>query len=213
MLGESGGAPYAAACGALLASRVLAVGLLNGVAPLDVPGLSSALSGPLKVMFWLARAAPPLLRVLFKLNLRAMQGAVNAARSGWPRRFRSPIARSSNAPKSGTASCPVSRKPVVMASGAPCGTAASSLVPGGSTFRRSTSRLCCGRGSKKEGSQCARSPWPVPCACHPRTAGRRFIRTKPISHCRSITSGKFSATWQRQPLRRVDAHAIRERSV
>jgi pimeloyl-ACP methyl ester carboxylesterase len=53
---------------------VLAVGLLNGVAPFDAPGLSSALSGPLKMMFWLARAAPPLLRVLFKLNLRAMQG-------------------------------------------------------------------------------------------------------------------------------------------
>jgi pimeloyl-ACP methyl ester carboxylesterase len=74
VLGESGGGPYAAACGALLPERVRAVGLLNCVAPLDVPGLAAALKGPLKMMFWLARSASPVLRLLFRLNLRAMQG-------------------------------------------------------------------------------------------------------------------------------------------
>jgi pimeloyl-ACP methyl ester carboxylesterase len=74
VLGESGGGPYAAACGALLPDRVRAVGLLNCVAPLDVPGLAAALSGPLRMMFRLARSAPSLLRLLFRLNLRAIQG-------------------------------------------------------------------------------------------------------------------------------------------
>src|SRR5262245_17880635 len=82
VFGSSGGAPYAIACGALIASRVRVVGVLGGVAPPDAPGFLSSMSGPLRVMFWLGRSTPVLLRVLFRLNLRAVQkgGAASTER-------------------------------------------------------------------------------------------------------------------------------------
>ncbi len=73
VLGSSGGAPYAAACGALIPSRVRAVGVLGGVAPADAPGFLSSMSGPLRMMFRLGRSAPAVLRLLFRLNLRAVR--------------------------------------------------------------------------------------------------------------------------------------------
>jgi pimeloyl-ACP methyl ester carboxylesterase len=74
VLGSSGGAPYAAACGALLPNRIRVVGLLGGVAPVDGPGVLAAMSPPLRFMVRLARFAPAVLRGLFRLNLRAMRG-------------------------------------------------------------------------------------------------------------------------------------------
>ena len=74
VLGSSGGAPYAAACGALLPNRIRVVGLLGGVAPVDGPGVLAAMSPPLRIMVRLARFAPAVLRGLFRLNLRAMRG-------------------------------------------------------------------------------------------------------------------------------------------
>jgi pimeloyl-ACP methyl ester carboxylesterase len=73
VLGSSGGAPYAAACGALMPDQVRVVGLLGGVAPADAPGVFDSLSRPLRVMFRLGRFAPLLLRGLFRLNQLAMQ--------------------------------------------------------------------------------------------------------------------------------------------
>jgi pimeloyl-ACP methyl ester carboxylesterase len=73
VLGSSGGGAYALACGAALPDRVRAVGLLGALAPADAPGVYAALSAPLRMMFRLARAAPFLLRGLFRLNLRAMR--------------------------------------------------------------------------------------------------------------------------------------------
>jgi pimeloyl-ACP methyl ester carboxylesterase len=73
VLGSSGGAPYAAACGALIPDRVCVVGVLGGVAPADAPGYSSSMSGPLRMMFRLGRSAPALLRMFFRLNLRAVR--------------------------------------------------------------------------------------------------------------------------------------------
>jgi pimeloyl-ACP methyl ester carboxylesterase len=75
VLGESGGAPYAAACGARIADRVRAVGLVGGVAPFDVPGLFKLMSPALKLTFWLARRAPPVVRGLLSVNLRGLRGA------------------------------------------------------------------------------------------------------------------------------------------
>jgi pimeloyl-ACP methyl ester carboxylesterase len=49
------------------------IGLLGGVAPVDGPGVVEAMSGPLRFMVRLARFAPALLRVLFRLNLRAIR--------------------------------------------------------------------------------------------------------------------------------------------
>ena len=74
VLGSSGGAPYAAACGVLIPNRVRIIGLLGGVAPLDRPDVFAAMSAPLRIMVRLARFAPPVLRGLFRLNLRAMRG-------------------------------------------------------------------------------------------------------------------------------------------
>jgi pimeloyl-ACP methyl ester carboxylesterase len=73
VLGESGGSPYALACGALMPTRVRAVGVVGGVAPLEAPGLAAALSTPLRLMFRLAKYAPPLLGALFRLNLKVMR--------------------------------------------------------------------------------------------------------------------------------------------
>jgi pimeloyl-ACP methyl ester carboxylesterase len=73
VLGSSGGAPYAIACGALIPTRVRVIGVLGGVAPPDAPGVMASMSGPLRVMFRLARFAPAVLRGLFRLNLRTMR--------------------------------------------------------------------------------------------------------------------------------------------
>jgi pimeloyl-ACP methyl ester carboxylesterase len=73
VLGSSGGAAYAAACGIRIPKRVHVVGLLGGVAPADAPGMMAAMSGPLRLMFRLARVAPVVLGGLFRLNSRAGQ--------------------------------------------------------------------------------------------------------------------------------------------
>jgi pimeloyl-ACP methyl ester carboxylesterase len=73
VLGSSGGGPYAAACAARLPHRLRAVGLLGALAPADTPGGLAAMSGPLRLMFRLARVAPPVLRAMLALNLRAMR--------------------------------------------------------------------------------------------------------------------------------------------
>jgi pimeloyl-ACP methyl ester carboxylesterase len=81
VLGSSGGAPFAVACAAMLPDRVRVVGLLGAVAPPDAPGIMHALSRPMRVMLRLARHAPPLLRGLFRLNLRAIRrGGATASR-------------------------------------------------------------------------------------------------------------------------------------
>jgi pimeloyl-ACP methyl ester carboxylesterase len=73
VVGSSGGSPYAAACGALIPSRVRVVGILGGLAPGDAPDVLSSMSGPLRMMFRLGRIAPGAVRVLFQLNLRAVR--------------------------------------------------------------------------------------------------------------------------------------------
>lgn len=73
VLGSSGGAPYAAVCGALIPDRIRVIGLLGGVAPADGPGVIQAMSPPLRIMVRLARFAPAVLRGLFRLNLRAIR--------------------------------------------------------------------------------------------------------------------------------------------
>jgi pimeloyl-ACP methyl ester carboxylesterase len=73
VLGSSGGGPYAIACGVKYPGRVRAVGLLGSVAPADAPGMMRAMSGPLRLMFRLARFAPAILRTVYRLNLRALE--------------------------------------------------------------------------------------------------------------------------------------------
>ena len=73
VFGSSGGAAYALACGAQL-SQVTAVGIMGGVAPLDVPGMLKSFSMPLRVMFRLGRSAPKVLNWMYRMNLRAVRG-------------------------------------------------------------------------------------------------------------------------------------------
>jgi len=80
VLGSSGGAPYAAVCGARIPDRVRAVGLLGGIAPPDAPGVLESMSGTLRMMFRLAQFAPAVLRGLYRLNLRAMHRGGDRAR-------------------------------------------------------------------------------------------------------------------------------------
>ncbi len=75
VLGSSGGAPYAAACGAQIPDRIRVLGLLGGVAPMDGPGVFATMRGPLRAMVRLARFAPAVLRGLFRLNLRMIRGS------------------------------------------------------------------------------------------------------------------------------------------
>lgn len=92
VVGASGGAPYALACGARLRDQVCAVGIIGGIAPLDAPGLLAALSAPLRIMFQMGRRAPRILGWLLRLNLRALRrggeraGARMAARVPEPDR-------------------------------------------------------------------------------------------------------------------------------
>lgn len=80
VLGESGGAPYAVACGARIPARVRVVGLVGGVAPFEAPGVVASMSGPLRLTFRLARSAPAICRTLLRLNLRAISSG--GARAG-----------------------------------------------------------------------------------------------------------------------------------
>jgi pimeloyl-ACP methyl ester carboxylesterase len=80
MLGSSGGAPYALACGLKMPEQVFAVGILGGVAPPDAPGVLTAFTTPMRMMLRLGRFAPLLLRGLFRLNLHAIKSG--GARAG-----------------------------------------------------------------------------------------------------------------------------------
>ena len=80
VVGSSGGAPFALACGVALPEHVCAVGIIGGMAPADVPGVLSHFSPPLRAMLRLSRVAPLLLRGLFRLNLRALRNG--GARAG-----------------------------------------------------------------------------------------------------------------------------------
>lgn len=74
VLGSSGGAAYALACGLKIPENIFAIGILGGVAPPDAPGVLASFTTPMRMMFRLGQFAPLLLRGLFRLNLRAIQG-------------------------------------------------------------------------------------------------------------------------------------------
>jgi pimeloyl-ACP methyl ester carboxylesterase len=80
LLGSSGGAPYALACGALIPDRIRLVGVLGGIAPADAPGVLAAMSGQMRMLLRLGQFAPAVVRVLFRLNVSAIRR--NGARAG-----------------------------------------------------------------------------------------------------------------------------------
>ncbi len=80
VLGSSGGAPYALACGLKIPEQVFAVGILGGIAPPDTPGVLACFAMPMRIILRLGRLSPLLLRGLLRLNLSATQGG--GARAG-----------------------------------------------------------------------------------------------------------------------------------
>lgn len=82
ILGVSCGGAYALACAVALPGRVMHVGLMAGMGPMDVPGIRDAQLPLLKVMFFLARInrwlAAPMLAVDFLMFRRNPGKAVEA---------------------------------------------------------------------------------------------------------------------------------------
>lgn len=68
VLGTSCGGAYALAVAAALPERVLHVGLLAGIGPMDVPGIRDTQLAPLKLLFFLARLHPSLVTPMLGLD-------------------------------------------------------------------------------------------------------------------------------------------------
>jgi pimeloyl-ACP methyl ester carboxylesterase len=69
VLGWSCGGPYAAACGARLAGRVTAVGLLSSAVPLELVGTTKGLSSDDRLLLFLVRWAPWLASALLRVSI------------------------------------------------------------------------------------------------------------------------------------------------
>jgi pimeloyl-ACP methyl ester carboxylesterase len=67
VMGMSGGGPHAAACAALLPDRVTAAAILSGIAPVAARGSEAGMMAPNRLFTRLARHAPGLNRVPFRL--------------------------------------------------------------------------------------------------------------------------------------------------
>jgi pimeloyl-ACP methyl ester carboxylesterase len=64
IIGVSGGAPCALACGARIAPRIKKLGIVCGLGPVYRPGLTGAMRLPTAMSLWLARRSPTLLKTL-----------------------------------------------------------------------------------------------------------------------------------------------------
>jgi pimeloyl-ACP methyl ester carboxylesterase len=73
VIGFSGGAPYALACGAAIPDRVRTVAVAGGYAPLDGPGAMRPLRRDLASVLRLARVAPWALRLAFAVPAGALR--------------------------------------------------------------------------------------------------------------------------------------------
>ncbi len=70
--GVSGGGPYAAACGYRIAHRLRSVGLVSGIAPMQVSDAREGMSRESRTMFWLGRYFPWGLRMMVRRQARHM---------------------------------------------------------------------------------------------------------------------------------------------
>jgi pimeloyl-ACP methyl ester carboxylesterase len=67
LLGISGGAPYAAACALDLADRLVSVGIVCGLGPVDVPECTRDMTLSHRLAFFLSLRTPRLARSLFRV--------------------------------------------------------------------------------------------------------------------------------------------------
>jgi pimeloyl-ACP methyl ester carboxylesterase len=65
VVGISGGAPHALACGVKLSHRISHLGVVSGIGPLEASDATSGMAAQRKAGAWLARHAPFLLRPIF----------------------------------------------------------------------------------------------------------------------------------------------------
>jgi pimeloyl-ACP methyl ester carboxylesterase len=73
VLGVSGGGPYVLACAHSIPDRVTAAVVVAGPAPMSSPEATSGMSAQSRRMFWIARRAPLLARVIFGLTALALR--------------------------------------------------------------------------------------------------------------------------------------------
>jgi pimeloyl-ACP methyl ester carboxylesterase len=73
VLGVSGGGPYVIACAHSIPDRLGAAVIVAGVAPMPSHNATRGMSGQSRRMFWIARRAPWLARVIFSLTARAVR--------------------------------------------------------------------------------------------------------------------------------------------
>jgi pimeloyl-ACP methyl ester carboxylesterase len=73
VLGVSGGGPYALACAAALGSRLISVGIVSGLAPLDHRGASAGMNSLNRLLLLLYRRAPFIASPIYRL-LAALAG-------------------------------------------------------------------------------------------------------------------------------------------
>jgi len=64
--GGSGGGPYAFACAVRLPERVISVALVGSAVPPDMPQFSKGMASGNRIIFFLAKHAPFLLKIIFK---------------------------------------------------------------------------------------------------------------------------------------------------
>ncbi len=79
ILAISGGSPYALATAWRHPERIPALGLLSVIAPLDVPGIASDASLPIRFTFLAARRLPFLLRPMASAMIRSTRRNIDAA--------------------------------------------------------------------------------------------------------------------------------------
>jgi pimeloyl-ACP methyl ester carboxylesterase len=78
VLGVSGGAPYAAACGTQLSERLQAVGIVSGIGPLDGPDTAADLNLRHRLLLTVARRCPTVLALSARLGAWLTRGGRGA---------------------------------------------------------------------------------------------------------------------------------------
>ena len=73
VMGVSGGGPYAAACARFIPERLVAVAIVCGVRPFDVPGATRGMSRQNRVLFAVGRVAPWLVGLAMRPMLKSIE--------------------------------------------------------------------------------------------------------------------------------------------
>lgn len=73
IVGHSGGAPYVAACAYRIPEKIHKAVIVSGIAPLTYPEAISSLSKSQKLMHWMMRYCPVVLKLMMKMSCKALE--------------------------------------------------------------------------------------------------------------------------------------------